>query len=189
MLSGKVAEVVAKVDALRGQVDDHWQIPADEALVLMQIVLIGGFKSICEVGHSYGFSTLHLAAAAQRNGGHVYSFDLSEKKHDAAGAHLAEAGLADRVTFTVGDARKTLEQVEPEAPYDFVFIDAVKQQSDAYLDVLLPRLAPRVAIALDNTRTHRRELGAFVQRIRALEGFVGCDVEIGNGFELAFRMG
>lgn len=189
MLTEQAAAVVAKVDALRNTVDDHWQIPADEALLLMQIVRVGGFVSLCEVGHSYGFSTLHLAAAAQANGGHVFSFDLSEKKHQAAGEHLAEAGLDSVVTLTLGDARQTLAQVTPEKPYDFAFIDAVKGQSDAYLDVLLPKLAPRVLIAVDNTRTHLAELTPFVQRIRSLPGFFGCDVPVGNGFELAYRAG
>ncbi len=63
MFPDPIQSVIDRVD-LRATVDDHWQIPREEALLLAQLVSIGRFVSICEIGTSYGFSTLHLAAAA-----------------------------------------------------------------------------------------------------------------------------
>jgi predicted O-methyltransferase YrrM len=39
------------------------RVPAEEARVLAQIVRAARCRSICEIGTSYGFSTLHLTAA------------------------------------------------------------------------------------------------------------------------------
>lgn len=187
MFDPKVMAVIDRVDRLRNQVDDHWQIPSDEALVLAQLVRLGKCQSICEIGVSYGFSTLHLAAAVRDHGGHVHAFEMSEKKIAAATGHLRDAGLLDAVTIHPGDARVALAAVNPPRPYDFVFIDATKEQSFQYLDAVLPKLAPRAVLITDNTTTHRSELESFIRHLRALPGVTSCDVPVGNGFELTIR--
>ena len=67
MFDAKVQAVIDQVDRLRDQVDDHWQIPAEEALLLAQLVRLHRAVSLVEIGVSYGFSTLHLAAAASEH--------------------------------------------------------------------------------------------------------------------------
>lgn len=184
MFPPAVQQVMDEVNALREQVDDHWQIPRDEAELLAQLVRLGRCESICEVGVSYGYSTLHLAAAAREQGGHVHAIDISEKKVDAAAQHLAQAGLTDVVTLHLGDAREMLASIQPTKPFDFVFIDAIKEQSFEYLAAVQPKLAPRAAIVTDNTVTHAQELSSFVQHLRALAGAHSTNVAVGNGFEL-----
>lgn len=184
MFSDQVEQVIARVDRLRDEVDDHWQIPAVEARLLAQLVRLGRCVSICEVGTSYGFSTLHLAASAREHGGHVHTIDKSPKKVAASAENLRDAGLSDVVTQHEGDARQVLRSLQPKQPFDFVFLDAAKSQSSDYLDALLPLLAPMFTIATDNTRTHPSELAPFVERLRSLPGVWSCDVPVGNGFEL-----
>jgi predicted O-methyltransferase YrrM len=188
MFSERIQTVIDRVDRLRHQVGDHWQIPADEALVLAQLVSIGRCVSICEIGTSYGFSTLHLAAAARWQNGHVHTIDQDPKKLSAAAHNLRDAGLDDAVIMHQGDARGILASIEPKAPFDFVFIDATKDQSDAYLDAVLPKLAPRCILVTDNTTTHAEELATFVKRVRSLPGFTSCAVTVGNGFELSVKI-
>jgi predicted O-methyltransferase YrrM len=188
MFSERIQTVIERVDRLRAQVDDHWQIPADEALVLAQLISIGRCVSICEIGTSYGFSTLHLAAAARRHGGYVHTIDQDPKKVAASSHNLRDAGLDDVVIMHQGDARQLITSIQPKTPFDFVFIDATKEQSDAYLDAVLPKLAPRCILVTDNTSTHAEELATFVKRLRSLPGFTSCAVTVGNGFELTVRI-
>lgn len=187
MFTAAIQSVMDHVDALRDQVDDHWQIPRDEALLLAQLVRAGRCRSICEIGMSYGYSTLHLAATTATFGGHVHSFEKDPKKVEAAANHLAQAELTHVVTQHLGDARQTLAQITPQAPYDFVFIDAVKSQSMDYLNAIIPLLAGDVMLVTDNTVSHADELAAFVQHLRSLDGFQSCQVAVGNGFELTIR--
>ena len=184
MFTPQIQAVMDRVDQLRDQVDDHWQIPRDEALVLAQIVRIGRFKSLCEVGVSYGFSTLHLAAAAKPHGGHVHAIDISEKKIKAATANLTEAGLIDAVTLHLGDAREVLKTLTPTEPIDFAFIDADKPQSRDYLNALWDKLACRAVIATDNISTHPERLTDYLADLCARPGVTSCPVAVGNGFEL-----
>src|SRR4051794_22831968 len=154
MIPDRIQAVIDRIDRLREQVDDHWQVPRDEALVLAQLVRVGRCASLCEVGTSYGFSTLHLAAAAHEHGGHLHTIDHDPRKVAAASESLREAGLGGAVTLHQGDARDVLAHLEPATPWDFVFLDATKAQSDAYLDAVWPRLGPRCILVTDNTTTH-----------------------------------
>ncbi len=187
MFTPQIEAVIKKVDQLRQTTDDHWQVPAHEARLLAQLVLAGRCESLCEIGHSYGFSTLHLAAAAQQTAGQLHSFDMSEKKHRAAGEHLREAGLDSIATLHLGDAREQVAGFKPDRPYDFVFIDAEKEQSDGYLDAVLPHLGEQFMLVTDNTDTHAEELASFVARLRQLPGVISCNVSVGNGFELTVK--
>jgi hypothetical protein len=45
MFSERIGAVIDRVDRLRTQVDDHWQIPRDEALVLAQPHALSEFTS------------------------------------------------------------------------------------------------------------------------------------------------
>jgi predicted O-methyltransferase YrrM len=73
--------------------------------------------------------------------------------------------------------------------FDFVFIDATKEQCDAYLDAVLSKLAHRCIHVTDNTTTHADELASFAGRLRSLPGFTSCNAPVGNGFELTVRIG
>ena len=184
MFNPRVQQVMDRVDRLRHEVDDHWQVPREEAELLAQLIRIGRCVSVCEIGVSYGYSTLHLAAAAAEHAGHVHAIDISEKKYHAATQHLTEAGLIQHLTVHLGDARAVLADLTPAQPFDFVFIDAEKAQSLAYLNAVSPKLAPRAMVATDNSTTHARELAPFIDHLRRLPNAHSCQVNVGNGFEL-----
>jgi predicted O-methyltransferase YrrM len=187
MFPDSVQRVIDQVDKLREVVNDHWQIPRDEAMLLAQLVRIGTCASICEIGTSYGFSTLHLAAAAQEHGGHVHSIDHNPKKIEAARQSLRAAGLDEVVTLHQGDARVVLRELHAPSPFDFVFLDATKAECDDYLDAVWPKLASACMLVTDNIDTHADELSSFVRRLRDFPDFHSCGVSVGNGFELTVR--
>lgn len=184
MFPSHIQMVIDQVDRLREKVDDHWQIPADQGRLLAQLARLHRARSICEIGTSYGFSTLHLAAAVAETKGHVHTVDIDPKKTKAATEHLQQARLLDRVTLHTGDAREVIKDIAPAEPFDFVFIDATKDQSQHYLEVVLPKLARRAVLITDNTKTHQKALEPFVNQLRSLEGARGCQVDVGNGFDL-----
>ena len=54
-----------------------------------------------------------------------------------------------KITLHLGPALETIEKLE--GPFDLVFIDADKDNYDAYYEAVLPRLAQGGLIATDNT--------------------------------------
>ena len=78
-------------------------------------------RTLVEFGTSHGYSTLHLAAAAQRTGGRVFSLDRVPEKTAAARANLRQAGLDHLVECYTGEGDAFIAAL-PER-VDFVFVD------------------------------------------------------------------
>ena len=78
-------------------------------------------RTLVEFGTSHGYSTLHLAAAAQRTGGRVFSLDRVPEKTAAAQANLRQAGLDHLVECYTGEGDAFIATLP--AHVDFVFVD------------------------------------------------------------------
>lgn len=184
MFEPQIQRVMDQVDDLRNKVDDHMQIDKEQALLMAQIVRIGCCRSVCEIGVSYGYSTLHWAAVMKETGGHVHAVEIAEKKVKAATDHLTQAGLIDLVTIHHEDGRVACKNLQPAEPFDFIFIDAAKEQSIDYFNALRDKLADRCIIAADNTGNLASKMKPYVDFIRAFGNAKTCDVPIAHGFEL-----
>lgn len=189
LLDDYAANVANKLEEQAKVVDDAWQIPQREALALHQIIVAANCRSLLEIGVSYGYSTLYLAHAARINNGYVDAIEFSEKKFNAATANLTEARLIDRVTIHLGKAQEILPAMPVDTePFDFVFIDAWKQECFEYLEAAWPKLADQCIIATDNTTTHAEELADFCKHLRSHPEIISSTaIVIGNGFELSIR--
>jgi predicted O-methyltransferase YrrM len=146
-------------------------------------------RRIVEFGTSFGISTIYMAAAVKDNGGGmVTGSELEPSKHAKAEEHLREAGLAAFADVRLGDALKTLANVE--APVDMVLLDGWK---DAYLPVLKllePKLRPRAVVLADNIYTFKKALRPYVEYVQSeANGFVSTTLDISDGFELSVYTG
>src|ERR687888_1759919 len=119
-----------------------------EGRFLEMLVYARGAKRVLELGTYSGYSALSMAAGLP-DGGHIDTCEADETHAEVARRYIAESPYADRITVHLGPALDTIKQLEGE--FDFVFIDADKENYLNYYEALLPRLAPRGLIAIDNT--------------------------------------
>ena len=115
--------------------------------VLRALVAANRAERVLEVGCNVGYSALWLAAGLPAHG----TLDSIEVKPDLARRaerNFADAGLAGRARVHVGKALDVLPGLD--GPFDVVFLDAVKSEYGAYLDLALPRLRPGGVVAADN---------------------------------------
>ena len=105
-------------------------------------------KRVLELGTYSGYGTLSMAAGLPE-GGRIDSCEISEEHAAVARRYLERAGYSDRVTVHVGPALDTIRGLDGE--FDFVFIDADKENYVAYYEEVLPRLTAHGLIAADNT--------------------------------------
>jgi len=103
---------------------------------------------VLELGTYSGYGTLSMAAGLPE-GGRIDSCEISEEHAAVARRYLERAGYADRVTVHVGPALDTIRSLDGN--FDFVFIDADKENYVAYYEEVLPRLTAHGLIAADNT--------------------------------------
>ena len=78
-------------------------------------------RRIAEFGTSHGYSTLFLAAAAERTGGRVYTVDRMPEKTAAARRNLERAKLDHLVEFHTCEGAEFVEALPDEL--DFVLLD------------------------------------------------------------------
>ena len=122
---------------------------------------IAGARKALEIGALGGYSTIWIARALPA-GGRLITLEADERHASVARANVARAGLADRVEVRVGAALDSLPGIEAEglAPFDFVFIDADKENNANYLAWALRLSRPGTTIVVDNVVRDGRILDA-----------------------------
>jgi caffeoyl-CoA O-methyltransferase len=128
-----------------------------EGRLLELLVFAIGARRVLELGTYSGYSAISMAAALPP-GGHIDTCEVDETHAAVAQRYIEEAGYADRITIHLGPALETIARLEGD--FDLVFIDADKVNYMAYYEALLPRLADRALMAIDNTLWSGRVLEA-----------------------------
>ncbi|WP_459501232.1 O-methyltransferase [Bacillus sp. C1] len=118
---------------------------------LQLLVRIHGAQNILEIGTLGGYSTIWLARALPA-GGRLITLEANEKHAEVARANIGRAKLDDVVHVRTGMAIDLLQQIanENDEPFDFIFIDADKQNNPAYFEWALKLSKPGSLIIGDN---------------------------------------
>jgi caffeoyl-CoA O-methyltransferase len=114
-------------------------------------------RRVLELGTYSGYSALSMAAGLPE-GGHIDTCEVDERHAEVARRYIGRSPYADRISVHVGPALETIERLGGD--FDFVFVDADKENYGNYYEALLPRLAPGGLMALDNTLWSGRVLDA-----------------------------
>jgi predicted O-methyltransferase YrrM len=154
------------------------------AELLGVLIRATGARRILELGTSNGYSTIWLADAAQDTRGTVVSVDVDAGRTELARKNLRAAGLEDRAELRTEDAARTLVR-SADSEWEFVFLDAERPAYSGYLRDLVRALAPGGLLAVDNVRSHERELIEFTSRIEAEPALTQTVVSVGAGLRLA----
>ena len=155
------------------------QISAEEGTFLGLLVGALGAKRVVEVGTFTGYSALCMARALPP-GGRLLCCDVSEEFTAVARRYWQKAGVAERIDLRLGPALDTLRALPPGESLDLAFIDADKENYQAYYEELLRRLRPGGLIAIDNVLWSGQVLRAEDQSpntvaIRKLNDHVAAD--------------
>ncbi|MDN8000281.1 O-methyltransferase [Burkholderia multivorans] len=126
-------------------------VAPNQGKLLQLLATIRGARRILEVGTLGGYSTIWLARALPP-GGRLVTLELNPAHAAVATQNIARAGFADVVSVVVGSAKDSLARLiaDGEAPFDFIFIDADKDNNRAYLDAALKLSRPGTVIVVDN---------------------------------------
>ena len=126
-------------------------VAPNQGKLLQLLALAQGARSILEIGTLGGYSTIWLARALPV-GGRLITLEFEPKHAEVARANLVLAGVADVVELRVGAALETLPQLEAErrGPFDFIFIDADKENYRGYFTWALKLSRRGTLIIADN---------------------------------------
>jgi predicted O-methyltransferase YrrM len=166
--------------------NDAMQVSRGQGELLAAIALTCKAKLIVEVGTSYGFSGLWWSSALAVAGGHLHTIDVSEKKFAASKEAFAAAGVAERVTSHLGNARDILAGIT--GVIDVVFIDADKSASQGYLDIVWPKIRVGGCVVTDNVISHQRDFVEYVRGLKARDDAHSVTVPMGGGMEWTVKL-
>ncbi len=130
----------------------NMQIAPEQGQFIHLMLRLMGAKKAIEVGTFTGYSALWIASALPPEGC-LIACDINEEWTSRARQYWDDAGVKDRIELRLGRGRDTMDQLlkhDRRGTFDFAFIDADKEQYDAYYERALQLLRPGGLIAVDN---------------------------------------
>lgn len=104
-------------------------------------------KRILEIGTYTGYSALCLAEGLQADG-QIDTIDKDEELTDMQRSYFDASGFGKQIVQHLGNAAEIIPAIE--GTFDFVFIDADKEQYPLYFDLIVDRVRSGGLIIADN---------------------------------------
>jgi len=171
-------------------------LEANEARLIQQLVRLSAAERVVEVGTLAGYSGIWIARALPEHG-KLITIEVSSVHADLARAHFERAGLAHKVTVLQGAGVQMLPQLETDAPWDLMFIDADKVSYPSYLAWAADNLRVGGAMVADNAFWQGRILNPqseddhglvnFNRLLAEHPRFESTIIEVGDGIALAVK--
>ncbi len=129
------------------------QISPEQGQFMSLLIKLMGAKRAIEIGTFTGYSSICIATAMPDDG-RLICMDISPQWTDIAEKYWAKANIKNRIELFTNPAEQTLQQLLNEGgekSFDFIFIDADKQNYILYYEKALALLRKGGIIAIDNT--------------------------------------
>lgn len=138
--------LLAKMEAFAAEKKHPISDPEVATFLAVTIAAMGA-KRIIELGTNIGYGAIVMARAAGE-GAHVTTIERSPEICSIARAYAKEAGLDRVIDVREGAAIGELEKLE--GPFDFAYVDCVKEEYPRYLALLEPRIRKGGVLVADN---------------------------------------
>ena len=161
------------------------QISAHQGQQMALLVRAIGAKRAVEVGTFTGYSALCVAEALPADG-KLWCCDVSDEWTRIGRRYWQEAGVADKIELAIGPALDTLDGLLAQGlagQIDMAFIDANKNDYDAYYERCLALLRRGGLILIDNVLwggsvVDRNDESEDTRAIRALNAKLKSDERV-----------
>lgn len=127
------------------------EVAPNAGKLLKLLVQISGARRVLEIGTLAGFSAIWMAQGLPEDGA-LLTCEYLPKHARVARANVDAAGIGPKVEIREGAALDTLKALESEGceKFDFVFIDADKENNPQYLEWAIRLGHPGTTIVMDN---------------------------------------
>ena len=163
--------------------------------LLNMILRLKNAKNMLEVGTSVGYSTIWCAEAIYEQSGKIITIEQNPNKIKRAKKNFRKAGIIDMVTIKEGLAIQILLELNLQKQYkdffDFVLIDADKENVIEYFDLILPMVSIGGVIITDNMlypEKYKQDMKKFSEHIKKNPRLRTITTPIGNGEEITIKL-
>jgi caffeoyl-CoA O-methyltransferase len=141
-----------------------------EGALLAMLVQLTGAQRILEIGTFTGYSALCMAEALPEDG-ELITCEIKPEHAEIARSYFARNPHGRKIDLRLGPALDTLARLPAAMNFDFVFIDADKENYVHYYEAVLPRLSTGGVIVADNVLWSGRVLAPKNKTDRAVVAF------------------
>ena len=163
--------------------------------LLNMILRLKKAKNMLEVGTSSGYSTIWCAEAICEQSGKIITIEQNPNKIKRAKENFQKAGIADAIIVKEGLAMQILRELNLQKEYndffDFVLIDADKENVIEYFDLILPMVSAGGVIITDNMlypEKYRQYMEKFSNYLKENPKLRTITTPIGNGEEITIKL-
>ena len=111
------------------------------------LVRMANAQSILEIGTYTGYSAIAMAQGMGKKG-KIITLDCNEELESTVLHHVKEAGFENQIQMKIGDATQIIPELGEE--FDFVFIDADKENYLTYFELVIDKVKSGGYILADN---------------------------------------
>ena len=156
-----------------------------------------GAKRVLEIGLSHGYSTLWFTDAVLSENfqdSHIITIENDLSKIKIAKENFVKAGVENFVTIKHGDGVAILNEMldnfnktYQKSYFDFVLIDADKENSIKYFELCFPMVRKNGLIAADNI-LDMKEMEEYVNYVKNRLNIQTMTLPVGWGQELSLKI-
>jgi predicted O-methyltransferase YrrM len=176
--------------------EDRMLVITKETGELLNMILrLKNAKNMLEVGTSTGYSTIWCAEAIYKQSGKIITIEQNPNKIKRAKENFQKAGIADTITIKKGLAIQILQELNLQKEYkdffDFVLIDADKENVIEYFDLILPMVSAGGVIITDNMlypEKYKQDMKKFSDYLKKNLKLRTITTPIGNGEEITIKL-
>ena len=150
-------------------------------------------KNILELGMSVGYSTLYFLDAILHNHKNpkIITLEHNPLKIKMARTNFEEAGVTKFIKIRHGEILDILEKMPKSEKFDFVLVDADKENVIEYFDLVLPMVKVGGIIATDNVllpRKYQRFMDKYRKHIKSHKNVLSGTIPLGYGQEITIKI-
>ena len=161
------------------------QISISQCHFLHLLVKTSKIKKILEIGTFTGLSTLTMSLALP-NDGSIIALDKNQKTNEIAVDFFRKAGQQNKINTIIKPALESLKDLKnTKQKFDFVFIDADKENNKNYYKQSLDLIDKDGLIIIDNVLWHgevtdKTKQDKLTVCIREFNSYVNSDKKVEN---------
>jgi len=161
------------------------QISISQCHLLHLLIKISKVKKVLEIGTFTGLSTLSMSLALPDDG-LVMALDKNQKTNEIAVNFFKKAGQENKIKTIIKPALESLKDLKnTNQKFDFVFIDADKENNKNYFNQSLDLIDKDGLIIIDNVLWHGEVVDKTKQDkltvgIREFNSYVNSDKRVEN---------
>ncbi len=151
-----------------------------QGAVLRMLVQLVGARRVLEIGMFTGYSALTMAEVLPDDG-QLITLEIDPERAKVARAFFNQSPHGKKIKIRLGSALESIPNLE--GPFDFVFVDADKENYLNYYASVLPLVSKGGIIAADNVLWSSSVLDPKTESARSLDEFnktVQNDARVSN---------